>query len=412
MPSKRHGEEYPAKSGILITPKSNPSGKRAWRVDIPATRTGERRVQRQFRSKDAAYAFATERMAEIRRIGHHAFLLSPEQRQEAAIAYALLLPHPITLPDAIRLAIKHLRPGKGRVSLAELRDKFLTAPGRRRGRLLARRARSLETVRLRTARFVHAVGPCMADEVTTERVASWMNSLVGLSALTRNSYRLAVHAMFSFAVSEGYTVENPVARVPMFEVQQRAPGILTVEEAARLLATAEATEPTLGLLAYVTLGLLAGLRRAEIQRLDWSAVKRERGMVTVDGSIAKSGSIRNVTLSENALAWLDRCEPLSGKLAPANLNVRFRRLRFRAGIEQWQGNELRHSFASYLYDFSQDAARTAAQLGHSSGTRLLFTHDRSLVPLGEGKRFFDIMPSTPANEGERCHQNADAPAVA
>lgn len=412
MPTKRFGDEYPAKSGIIITPKLNPSGKRAWRVDIPATRTGDRREQRQFTSKDAACAYATHRLAEIRRVGHHAFLLTASQRQEAAAAFALLAPYAVSLPDAIRLAIRHLLPGKGRIPLAELRERFLAAPGRRRGRLLARRARSLETVRLRTARFVQFAGGCMADEVNPERVKEWMASLTGLSALTRNSYRLAVHAMFTFGMTEGYCVENPVSKVPMFEVEQRTPGILTVEEATSLLHAAEATEPTLGLLGFVTLGLLAGLRRTEILRLDWSAVKWERKMVTVDGTIAKSGSIRNVTLSDNALEWLKLCRARSGKFAPANLNVRFRHLRRHAGIEHWQGNALRHSFASYLYDFSQDAALTSAQLGHSSGTRLLFAHYRSLVPLGDGKRFFSIMPRTPTTVTETCLQACATPAVA
>jgi integrase len=207
-----------------------------------------------------------------------------------------------------------------------------------------------------------------------------------------NNYRRALHALFAFGVSEGNCVANPVSKIPLFAVPDRAPAILTVEEAERLVGMAAVTNDTLGLLGFVTLGLFAGLRRSEIERLDWSAVKRERRMVTIDGSIAKSGSIRNVPLSENALAWLSLCGSVSGRVAPRNINPKLRRLRFLAAIERWEGNELRHSCASYFYDYTQDAARTAAQLGHASGTQLLFEHYRALVPLGAGERFFAIRP--------------------
>jgi site-specific recombinase XerD len=201
--------------------------------------------------------------------------------------------------------------------------------------------------------------------------------------------------MFSFAVAEGYCFSNPVAKVALYAVPEKTPAILSIAQAARLITVAAETESTLGLLGYITLGLFAGLRRTEIERLDWMAFKAERRMVTVDGSIAKTGSIRNVALPENALAWLRVCASRSGKVAPLNLNHRLRRLRFLAGIQNWQGNELRHSFASYHFDLHQNAPLTAAQLGHSSGCQLLFEHYRSLVPLGDGLKYFGIHPAPP-----------------
>ena len=199
--------------------------------------------------------------------------------------------------------------------------------------------------------------------------------------------------MFSFAVAEGYCASNPIAGIPLYDVPDKAPAILSIEQATRLIGAAAETESKLGLLGYITLGLFAGLRRAEIERLNWSAFKVERRMVTVDGSIAKTGSIRNVALSDNALAWLNICALASGRVTPPNLNHRLRRLRFLAGIDQWAGNELRHSFASYHFDLHQNAPLTAAQLGHFSGCQMLFEHYRSLVPLGDGQRFFNITPN-------------------
>jgi len=136
-------------------------------------------------------------------------------------------------------------------------------------------------------------------------------------------------------------------------------------------------------------------------------VKWERRIVTVDGSIAKTGSIRNVALAENALEWLSLYPAPSGHVAPCNLNHRLRRIRRLAGIETWEGNEMRHSFASYHYDLHQNGPLTAAQLGQSSGCQLLFEHYRSLVPLGDGRRFFEIKPIQ--TRADSISQNYGAP---
>jgi len=55
MPTQRVAEECPLKSGILIAQKTNPTGSRAYRVDIAASLTAARREQRQFPSKEKAY---------------------------------------------------------------------------------------------------------------------------------------------------------------------------------------------------------------------------------------------------------------------------------------------------------------------------------------------------------------------
>lgn len=339
-------------------------------------------------------------------VGQRAFALSGAEREDAARALDLLKPFGLSLLEAVTVAIRYACPSKETVTLSKLRELFLAAPANRRGRLVKRRARSQGNQRVRTAAFVNCFPQMNADEVTPEFLKQWFTKLGRLSPVTQNNYRRALHAMFAFAVSEGYSVTNPVAKIPLFAVPEKVPSILTVEQAGRLVKAAAESNTRLGLLGYVTLSLFAGLRRAEVDRLDWSAVKWERRMVTVDGSIAKTGSIRNVALSDNALEWLKLCSAPAGAVTPRNLNRRLRQLRFLAGIEKWDGNELRHSFASYHFDLHQNGPLTAAQLGHSSGCQLLFEHYRSLVPLGDGAKFFAIRP-----EDEKPDNSETAPNV-
>lgn len=412
MPTQRQAEEYPPKSGILIAAKTNPSGSRAYRVDIAASLTGAVREQRQFRTKDEAQQYAKQRHAEIVRFGHAAFSLTAQQRSDALRALAILSQHNLSLEDAAKFVALHRPEQREQLTVTELFGRFMASPGRRKAKAIPRRPMTVANIKWRVVRFQKVFGDRMASGVSHDEVHEWLRSLGELSPISFNNYRRVLHALFAFGVSQGCCMSNPVAKVPLFVVPDKTPPILTVAEAERLVKAAATSDAELGLLGYIVLGLFAGLRRAEIERMDWAAVKWEREMVTVDGSIAKSGSIRNVSLSQNAMEWLKGCRPKVGRIAPLNFKVRLRRLRRLAGIEAWHGNELRHSFASYHFDMHQNGPLTASQLGHSSGCHLLFAHYRSLVPLGEGKKFFSIVPHTPTVEAEKCQQACAAPVVA
>lgn len=412
MPTQRLAEEYPPKSGILIAQKTNPTGSRAYRVDIPASLTGTRREQRQFPTKMKARHYAEQRHDEILKHGHAAFVLTTTQRSDALRALALLESCSLSLTDAARIAASQCRANREQLTVSQIYSRFMLAPGRRKARAIPRRPLTVLNLTWRLNRFEKAFGARMASEVSTNEVRDWLASLGELSATSFNNYRRVLHAMFGFGVAEDYLASNPVTKIPLYVVAHKAPPILTVEEAGRLLRAAWESEERLGLLGFTVLGLFAGVRRAELERLDWSAVKLERKMVTVDGTIAKSGSIRNVMLSDNSLAWLGLLGSKAGPVCPDSMKERLRKLWKLAGFKKPGRNELRHSFASYHYDLHQNGPLTAAQLGHSTGTHLLFAHYRSLVPLGEGKRFFSIMPRTSAEAAEKCLQADAAPAVA
>lgn len=195
MPAKRQGEEYPLKSGIIITPKTNPSGKRAWRVDISAKRTGLTREQKQFRSKQDAQTYAARKWAEIQSFGQRAFSLTAAQREDATRAYDLLEPLRLSLLDAVTIALRHARPAKPTVSLTKLRELFLAAPANRRGRLIQRRARSQGNQRARTAVFVKQAPELRVDEVTPDFAKNWFKNLQVLSPVTQNNYRRAMPSL-------------------------------------------------------------------------------------------------------------------------------------------------------------------------------------------------------------------------
>lgn len=189
---------------------------------------------------------------------------------------------------------------------------------------------------------------------------------------------------------------------------------LTVEQAARLLAVAEA-DP-LGPL--VVTGLMLGLRPGELCGLRWSDVdlegrtlhvrqsrKRERGAdgreVMRFGEPKTAKSRRSLAMPAPVVAALQRQRALQARqrlvvgsawtdldlvfanaigapIDPSNLRRLFARLTERAGLGPWHPNELRHSACSLLSAAAVPLEHVADILGHD-GTRMAARFNRHAV---------------------------------
>ena len=125
------------------------------------------------------------------------------------------------------------------------------------------------------------------------RLDDWLRSL-NVSAVTRNHYRQLLLLAFNFAVRRKYATENPAEKTAKAKARKGDIGILTVNEAARLLESA-----TPDVLPYLAIGLFAGLRRAEIERLDWSEIDFESGLIEVTAQNSKTAQRRFVTMQPN-----------------------------------------------------------------------------------------------------------------
>src|SRR5205823_1938147 len=99
--------------------------------------------------------------------------------------------------------------------------------------------------------------------------------------------RRIIVILFSYAQKAGYCSTNVAAATGSAKEIPRAPGILQPDELARLLA---ACCPQI--LAAVAIGAFAGLRTAELARLDWTEVKLEDGFIEVTAANAKSSRRR------------------------------------------------------------------------------------------------------------------------
>lgn len=146
--------------------------------------------------------------------------------------------------------------------------------------------------------------------------------------MTRNNSRRVLRTAFSFALARNYCVDNPAAKTAKAKEIEGTVGILTVAETARLLEAADAE-----LVPFIAIGAFAGLRRAELERLDWSELDFESGLITVQAVKAKSARRRFVKIRPNLASWLTTYAAHRGAVTPCNCRKMLEATRNRRRIE-------------------------------------------------------------------------------
>jgi integrase len=160
--------------------------------------------------------------------------------------------------------------------------------------------------------------------------------------------------------------------------------IFTPENIASLLKKADVS-----VRPYLALGAFAGLRTAELQRLDWSEIDLDRGYITVAASKAKTRQRRLVPISDNLKLWLT---PLRKGSGPVCLHACPQHAaRTLCEGFSWAKNGLRHSFISYRLAILHDTARVALEAGNSP--EVIFGHYRELVTPEAAKAWFEVVPA-------------------
>ena len=292
------------------------------------------------------------------------------------------------------------------------------------------------------AAFHGNIGTVMGPDID-----KWLRGL-GLSPRTRNNLRASVQTLFAFAKAQRYLPKDHdeidavmLAKNAVSEIE-----IFTPKEMAELLAVATEDQ-----LPFMVISAFAGVRHAELQRLDWKHVNQAAGIIEIRAGAAKTASRRVIPILPNLAAWLedhweeagpvcsftnmvDQFKDMTRKVNQArraawatakgigeealkeaderatkrslaeNKKQTGRRARgsvLPAGADTaaeegwapfaWKHNALRHSFISYRVAETQDAAKVSLEAGNSP--QMIFKHYRELVRPDAAKAWFSLVPA-------------------
>ncbi len=222
--------------------------------------------------------------------------------------------------------------------------------------------------------------------IKSSEIDGWLRGL-GVSTSSRNSMLAFVRVLFSFARARNYLPADQgtaAEQVKKMKSNHDAVEVFSPEEMATLLHAAP-----MHLVPIFAIGAFAGIRTAELNRLEWSAVDLDRGIIELRAAQAKTASRRIIPITDNLRAWLEPL-PRRGKVvAHPGLHKETTALA-RALKIRWPRNVLRHSFISYRIAIVKSADQVALEAGNSPA--IIFKHYRELTTEEQANEWFGIVP--------------------
>jgi integrase len=358
-----------------------PNGKRTWMI---ARRSHGKRERIYFETEKEAKREASDRNRKIEAHGT-TVKLTPEEQIYAQASITDLAAIGKTLREATDHYLKEFRRPPAPTGNV-LCDRILLEYSRRvKHKEISQR--HAETMRDTVAKFRKEYATIPIDKITAGDVKAWLATLP-LAVKTRNRHLGYIGSMFQIATREWNLLEkNPLAEVTRFSDPRsgRTISIFTPEELKAVLSAV-----TSDWLPVFAINAFTGLRRAEVERLDWSEVKLDRRLIDLPFTKSKNGRRKLIEVPENLAAMLESLVQTEGPvLPPRRFDLEVKRLKTLLGIE-WPNNVLRHSFCSHavaIHGFMW----TAEQADHSE--TMLKKHYREVVTKEQAARYWNIQTS-------------------
>jgi integrase len=223
-------------------------------------------------------------------------------------------------------------------------------------------------------------------DMTSADIDAWLRSL-NVAPSSRNGMLLYVNLLFSFALEQNYLPEGKPTASSQLRKVKVADGDIEVFQPDDFRKIIHAAPPHL--IPLLAISAFAGIRSAELARLDWNAIDLDRRLIEIRADQAKTASRRLVPITENLSPWL---EPLQrqGRVIKSGEFIKEATALARALEIEWPRNVLRHSFITYRIAKVKSADQVALEAGNSPA--IIFKHYRELATEEQADQWFGILP--------------------
>lgn len=259
-------------------------------------------------------------------------------------------------------------------------------------------------------RFALTHGERLMREVTGNQALEWLQELAKeFDPRTVWNYYDSLSNFFNWAKRRKHTEKAPTSEIHESDlpvVPTKSKGVLTVGQAAAMMAWLG--EHRAHFVPWHALQLFAGIRNAEVARMQWEWIDLKRRVITLPGWVNDNGGeAKRIVktgddwvlhgLPENLWLWLEKYKDKGAVRAPSGdaikrmRNVRFLKLPNHP-IPAWPQNAMRHTFCTMMISLHSDAAKVANWSRHTNPRQLYKSYVAKLVSKEEAEEFFAIVP--------------------
>ena len=239
------------------------------------------------------------------------------------------------------------------------------------------------------------------NEVTAEMITTYLNK----TKTAKGKYftnQTKLNRLTKIKQFFKYCAEKPRERVKenpcdgiTITAESKEVEILTNSQVLALLEAAmkEKQKVRQVMVPYLVLGLFAGLRPEEAQKMKWEWIaafdeEKKTAQVKVPAEISKISESRYADLSE---AGWNLIKPYIKQSGPIGWSRRaFRRIRDKAGFAglEWPADCIRHTYASNWLALHKERSHLAEIMGNSPA--IIRRHYKRAIPIKDAETYFEI----------------------
>lgn len=333
--------------------------------------------RRYFKTRGAAKTSSKNIQEERERHGDEWSNLPAADKAQVIECLARARSQGYTLQEACLFLESHKALSK--LTLTELVKKFMDA--KRAKRLRPESIRLLETT---LEQFMEGRETVSITLIKTDDVQSFLDSKATWGDWRRRGAIIDLANLFGWARQQKLILENPMDGIERPIIDDGPVSKLSVEDAKNLLKLCRASYPSL--VPWLAISLFAGLRQAEVERIDWSQVGSS--FIDLRATQAKGRARRLITIRAVLASWLADHRQTEGSVCPKG----HRKLasEFRKQFGGLERNVLLHSFISYAIGDGEPIKTVALESGKTED--VIFRHYREVVTPEQAKAFWALRP--------------------
>lgn len=331
-----------------------------------------------------------------KRFGTVADQYSPEEHWEFVEAKRIV--PEVDLRDVASFYRHHHPEGAEMKTVSEAAEEFIAE---KKTRKLSKR--HFDALSKHVERFALTHGERQIRSITRNEVAEWLKAIPH-DARTVSNHRVSLTNFFNWCRRWKLVQESPTEEINEMDLPTITPkptGVLAVDQVAAMMEYLDLHEPKYA--PWHALQIFAGIRRAEVGRMEWEWIDLKARTITLPGwtedgqRIVKTGDDWVLHgLPKNLWKWLSKHRGEGRIAVPGNDTAeRLRKDVFpklKPSIPTWPQNALRHTFCTMMMSFYGDAAKVANWSRHTNAKQLYKSYVAKLVSKADAKRFLGIEP--------------------
>lgn len=208
-----------------------------------------------------------------------------------------------------------------------------------------------------------------------------------ISQQTRKNYLSKAKQFFNWCVSEELIKSNPIA-LEKVRVDQSIPESYSIKDVISIIGYLKQPEFK-PLIPYITLGLFAGLRPTEAERLTWSNIHFDNDIISIEPHQTKVKRSRHAELNSTLKSWLSVCDKQT-EIKPENFKRILQSFKTKINLK-WIPDGLRHTYATYWLPVNDNKDKLANFMGNSRS--VIDKHYLKPALKSDANRFWSLKPS-------------------